>query len=190
MKVRGDIERVNLHTGERFQRVSDGGESRLERFGQPECPHCGGLHYGQRFDDCTYVNILKDPKSTTEQRKNAAAWLENNLATAVVSGQRERENEVKYTDLTGKLFVGAHVVYVDPVAGQHEALITAVWGDPKDCPLVNLVYVEPDNTRQDSYGRQISRATSLCHLSKSNVHGQYYMMSDETPNPIVKPTES
>jgi len=92
-------------------------------------------------------------------------------------------------DLTGKLFVGAAVVYVDPVGGQHQALITAVWGKPADCPLVNLVYVEPDDTRTDSYGRQISRQTSLHHRSAYAVHGQYYMMPDETPNPIVRPTE-
>jgi hypothetical protein len=35
MKVRGDIESVNLHTGERFQRVSANGESRLESLGRP-----------------------------------------------------------------------------------------------------------------------------------------------------------
>lgn len=34
MKVYGDIERVNLHTGERWVRVSGDGESRLERMGQ------------------------------------------------------------------------------------------------------------------------------------------------------------
>jgi hypothetical protein len=35
MKVRGDIESVNLATGERFQRVSGNGESRLESLGRP-----------------------------------------------------------------------------------------------------------------------------------------------------------
>ena len=91
-------------------------------------------------------------------------------------------------DLTGRLVVGAHVVYVDPVAGQHQAMVTAVWGDPKDCPLINVVYVDPDVSRTDSYGRQISRSTSLCHRSNSNVHGNYYMMPDDTPNPVVQPT--
>lgn len=36
MKIRGDIERVNLATGERFQRVSGDGESRLEKVAGPE----------------------------------------------------------------------------------------------------------------------------------------------------------
>jgi hypothetical protein len=33
--VRGDVESVNLRTGERFQRVSGNGESRLESLGRP-----------------------------------------------------------------------------------------------------------------------------------------------------------
>jgi hypothetical protein len=35
MKVRGEVESVNLRTGERFQRVSGNGESRLESLGWP-----------------------------------------------------------------------------------------------------------------------------------------------------------
>ena len=91
-------------------------------------------------------------------------------------------------DLTGKLIVGGHLVYVDPVGGQHQALVTAVWGDPKDCPLINVVYVDPDPNRHDTYGRQISRNTSCHYRSAYAVHGNYYMMPDETPNPVVAPT--
>ena len=35
MKVRGDVESVNLRTGERCQRVSGNGESHLESLGRP-----------------------------------------------------------------------------------------------------------------------------------------------------------
>jgi hypothetical protein len=41
-----------------------------------KCPHCGGEHWGQRFDDCPYVKILND-NSTTEQRDNSEGWLRN-----------------------------------------------------------------------------------------------------------------
>lgn len=41
----------------------------------PKCPHCGGEHWGQRFDDCPYVQILADPNASEEQRLNAAEWL-------------------------------------------------------------------------------------------------------------------
>ena len=40
-----------------------------------KCPHCGGEHWGQRFDDCTYVNIKADPNATEEERRNAAGTL-------------------------------------------------------------------------------------------------------------------
>jgi len=36
MKVYGDVEHVNLHTGERWRRVTGDGESRLERVGCPD----------------------------------------------------------------------------------------------------------------------------------------------------------
>lgn len=42
----------------------------------PKCSHCGGEHWGQRFDDCPYVNILKDSDSTEEQRRHATEALE------------------------------------------------------------------------------------------------------------------
>lgn len=40
------------------------------------CPYCGGLHYGQRFDDCPYIKLAVDEKATEEQRRNAIAWLD------------------------------------------------------------------------------------------------------------------
>lgn len=40
------------------------------------CPHCGGLHFGQRFDDCVYVKMLDDPTATLEEKLTARAWLD------------------------------------------------------------------------------------------------------------------
>lgn len=48
---------------------------------RPPCPHCGGEHWGQKFNDCTFVNILADPNSTDEQRQNATAALEAHRAS-------------------------------------------------------------------------------------------------------------
>ena len=93
-------------------------------------------------------------------------------------------------DLTGILVVGSPVVYVDPVGRQHAALVTAIRGEPKDCPLINLVYVNHDGSSTDSYGRQIARQTSLHHRTAYAVHGQYYMMPNEETNPTVHPTQS
>jgi hypothetical protein len=40
------------------------------------CPHCGGLHFGQRFDDCPYAKLARDPHATQEQRRNSQGWLD------------------------------------------------------------------------------------------------------------------
>jgi hypothetical protein len=87
-----------------------------------------------------------------------------------------------------ELYVGMPVIYADPVAGQHNALITAVWGDPKTRPCINVVLVSADESKTDSYGRQIERQTSLQYKDIVGVHGMYYMLPGEVPNPIVKPT--
>ncbi len=89
------------------------------------------------------------------------------------------------------LHVGGRVIYVDPVAVQHEALVTAVWGDPSTCvPCINIVYVSSEEKMQDTYGRQIARESSLCHRSVNPAHGQYYMMPGDTPNPVQAPSQS
>ncbi len=50
MKVTGDVERVNLATGERFRRVVGDGESRLVSERRIDCPVCG--HYAHRKNAC------------------------------------------------------------------------------------------------------------------------------------------
>ena len=65
---------------------------------------------------------------------------------------------------------GAHVIFVDSCRQPHDALITNCWGaegktldeykkayDAKNSPCINLVYVEGDALRTDSYGRQIGQ---------------------------------
>jgi len=57
---------------------------------QPPCPHCGGLHFGQRFDDCTFVRILADERSTPEQKRNAGQILRSNReeSTEITEGRK------------------------------------------------------------------------------------------------------
>jgi len=66
---------------------------------------------------------------------------------------------------------GEAVVYTDARGVDRAAVVTKVWGqrgedgkllDPMPAaPSVNLVYVSGDQTREDDYGRQIERATSV-----------------------------
>lgn len=84
--------------------------------------------------------------------------------------------------------VGERVVYHDPKGVAHDALLTTVWSDDQ-YPLVNVVIVSSDVTRQDGYGRQIERVTSLNHASKMPVHGNYWRFPDEAPNAYQPPAQ-
>lgn len=87
------------------------------------------------------------------------------------------------TNTTPRLpLVGEPVVYVDPVGVAHPALVTAPWGPT----CINLVYVSKDDSRRDSYGRQLERAPSCSHATVVPVHGNYWRFPDEP----AKPTES
>jgi len=66
--------------------------------------------------------------------------------------------------------VGDPIVYVDPKGVKHNALVTAVWD--KQC--INLIYVSGDPQREDSYGRQIERETSIVHAIIQTAPGNYW----------------
>lgn len=82
--------------------------------------------------------------------------------------------------------VGDTVIYVDPVARQHNALVTAVHGPT----CINAVYVSGEESMTDTYGRQIARQSSLCHKSVVGAHGNYYMLPGEEPNPVRAPQQT
>jgi hypothetical protein len=42
-------------------------------------------------------------------------------------------------------------------------------------PSINVVYVECDEAKTDSYGRQIARATSVPNRASQTAHGYYYL---------------
>lgn len=72
--------------------------------------------------------------------------------------------------------VSEPVVYVDPVAKAHAALVTAVWGTK----CVNLVFVSDDENKTDTYGRQIDRSATSCnHQSQHQAPGNYWRYPDE-----------
>lgn len=78
--------------------------------------------------------------------------------------------------------VGDAVRYYDEYGNARMALVTAVWGDVHysgngemlDAPSINLVFVSPDESMTDSWGRQIGRESSLVHKSSQPAHGQYW----------------
>ena len=88
--------------------------------------------------------------------------------------------------------VGAAVKFVDAYGQVHDALITR-WWDGSDSgmkiesytsqygdPGCNVVYVTSDERKEDSYGRQTERMTSVVHKSKQMpTPGMYYCWADE-----------
>ena len=89
--------------------------------------------------------------------------------------------------MSKEVHVGDVVIWVDPVAKPHNAIVTAVWSQT----CINVVLVNDDPNMTDSYGRQIKRETSQNYKDTPGlVHGMYWMFPDDEPNPIVKPLES
>jgi len=88
--------------------------------------------------------------------------------------------------------VGDHVIFHDSKGNPHNAVLTAVWGPEKafndhgQVPCVNLVYVSADNEREDTYGRQIERETSLVHAANQPAHGMYWRWPEEEINPVAE----
>lgn len=84
-----------------------------------------------------------------------------------------------------KLEVGSNVVYVDQYGKPHNALVTQVWNNipsyqsPTGQPGCNVVFVSSDVSKEDQYGTQIERETSVVHMTLQPAHGRYWRWADE-----------
>lgn len=86
--------------------------------------------------------------------------------------------------------VGAHVKFIDPERKAHDALVLIWWKAPdwpepytgeNGEPGCNLVLVDPDPQKDDVYGRQIRRETSMVHLNNNPGRGNCWCWPDEVP---------
>jgi hypothetical protein len=83
--------------------------------------------------------------------------------------------------------VGAHIIYIDEYRRQHNAVVLIWWLPGKDSPYsedwaaCNLVMADPDPQKEDSYGRQIRRETSVPHLTANPAKGCCWCWPDEAP---------
>jgi len=83
--------------------------------------------------------------------------------------------------------VGAHIIFIDEFRKQHNALVLIWWMPGPDSPYgekaaaVNIVLVDSDPQKEDSYGRQIRRETSVVHLSQNAAKGNCWCWPDEAP---------
>lgn len=92
---------------------------------------------------------------------------------------------------------GDHVIFVDEFGKEHDALVTCVFSPDPRCsdpeyaksvgmskPIpaeeilgatcLNLVYVAEDD-KQDPYGNQIARSSSVVHKSRQTAHGMFWI---------------
>lgn len=86
--------------------------------------------------------------------------------------------------------VGDAIVYFDSLRRELSAIITAVHGEvsggpteghPKqgwNTPCINLVFVTPEESKTDSWGRQTDHASSCVHASDQRV-GYYWCWPEE-----------
>lgn len=71
--------------------------------------------------------------------------------------------------------VGDNVVFVDEHSKEHNAIVICAFSAPHiKYPSVNVVHVSDDESKSDSYGRQIERRTSVPHQSNQPAHGMYW----------------
>jgi len=79
--------------------------------------------------------------------------------------------------------IGDHVLYVDALSRPRQALVTAVWPQyatpTGPAPGLNLVLVSNDEAKDDPYGRQIERETSVVHVSNQPAPGAYWCREHE-----------
>ena len=72
--------------------------------------------------------------------------------------------------------IGDAVTVVDSTSKTHEALVTCVftWPGDEEHASINAVFVSNDAAKDDPYGRQIERLTSLPHQTHQPAHGYYW----------------
>lgn len=76
-----------------------------------------------------------------------------------------------------ELEIGMAVRYWDEHRVEHRALITAVHGEIKEIdghvwiPCVNVVWVSKDESKQDPYGRQLERQSSVVNRVDMHIEG-------------------
>lgn len=78
--------------------------------------------------------------------------------------------------------IGQAVLFVDTHRVKRAAIVTHVFRSdsfPGHPDGVNVVYVSDDAAREDNYGRQIERATSVPHMSTQPARGYGWQHVDE-----------
>lgn len=71
------------------------------------------------------------------------------------------------------LNIGDVVTYRDEHGVDHNALVTIVHGNTAQS-CINVAYLSADESKRDSFGRQIEHASSVQRQSDVTAHGRYF----------------
>lgn len=76
---------------------------------------------------------------------------------------------------------GDHVRFFDEQWREHNALVTAVWGEASETwmPCINVVFVAPEESKKDPHGRQIERRSSVAHAATTKLKANSYLLAGE-----------
>ena len=97
------------------------------------------------------------------------------------------------------LSIGCHVIFTDEHFVDRDAIVTAIWTPShslaengyvaRDDELIsstslNLVFASGDESKDDPYGRQIERKTSIPHKNMQGAGGFCWRFPDEDRPPM------
>ena len=103
--------------------------------------------------------------------------------------------------LDKQVTVGEQVIYFDEFGREHNALVTAVWGERSETfkdgelidtiePSLNVLFVSPDERRSDTYGRQVERRSSCMSVKYQAAYGNCYCLQDQLEEARAKINEA
>lgn len=77
--------------------------------------------------------------------------------------------------------IGGRCIYTDTHGVDHDALVTNGFGANGigKSAAINVAYVSDDQTRLDSYGRQLEREASVQHQHLVSTHGRFWRFVGE-----------
>lgn len=105
-------------------------------------------------------------------RRPIRAWCDPPLADV----DQERRFTIHISEHIGK-----PVVYFDELGKPHHGVVTAFWGNQDEelgeRASINLVYVSSEEGKDDAYGRQIERATSVVPKPAQSAHGRFFTVA-------------
>jgi hypothetical protein len=80
-----------------------------------------------------------------------------------------------------KVIIGMPINAFDSHGKKRTALVTNVFGESEKLsdgteshPAINVIFCSDDSAKEDVYGRQVERLTSLVYSEQQSAHGMYW----------------